>query len=201
MEMIKAEIKEVKSKIEIMKTTERAMSDLLLSKQNHIADLRNENAELRNVGKLHQHEVDELRAERKEKAVISDKYGDIAESHKRLLAENRRFRSMMANKAMQETNAATERSELEGEIEDLERKLRKAQKRILQLENWMDDIYSGKEYAMIPRNDGLRGSVLSLPEIPLLDTSRSNKLTARMTSRREAPVERITARTLAELPR
>ena len=188
---LQQQVRELNAKVDHLRESLASSQDLLKSKDAHLEDLRQEVSELLGDKVLTQRELDRLRTSGKTNdGVISEKYQDMAGSHKKVLDDNKRLRSMVAKKAMEETNSTTRIAELQLELDSIRKKLETAQKRIEQFEKWMDEIFDDTGFEVVLKSNSTSGSVTSLPDMGY--TSRSYGVLSRQSYPKAKKGKKIT---------
>ena len=112
-----------------------SMAELVKEKQSHIEDLRKEVSALRSTTSSYFSKLEYVTSSHhQERDVIRSKYDDMESAHRRLLDENKRLRTLVAHKNMNETSQGTELEETKTKLYEAENQLDIAHARVEQLE-------------------------------------------------------------------
>ena len=161
-----------------MEETTKSLVLMIKEKQRHNDEFISEIEKLKTQNKILSREVNEKMVPNKRKKNTEEPTlvppsraekldeDDLKSSHKRLLEENRRFRTILTMKSMTEQNAITQMAELEQLIDSKTFELEQSLAKQKRLEDWLNEILINKKYQLILNDEIDNFKNLPSPHLP-----------------------------------
>ncbi|CAD5113303.1 unnamed protein product [Dimorphilus gyrociliatus] len=126
---------EGKRQLEALEASTLNLTNSLSVKNRQISDLRKEL-------EMSQSDIQQSRNERISLDSLQSQLEDIQSAHRKLIDDNRRLKNELNQKKMLHVQSSNVGSDFERELQSTRAKLKKADNRIIELESWLDEIYS-----------------------------------------------------------